>query len=119
MVAAANASPVIAAGSCDLSAGDRDIIAACIEASTDARPALTAGSCDLAADDRDIIAACIKTSTNACCAIATGGDQLAVFIFIRNGQFTLITITVLFQTGMIPTTLKGICAIQLDIYIAL
>ena len=116
--AAANASPVIAAGSCDLSAGDRDIIAACIEASTDARPALTAGSCDLAADDRDIIAACIKTSTNACCAIATGGDQLAVFIFIRNGQFTLITITVLFQTGMIHTTLKGICAIQFDVYIA-
>jgi hypothetical protein len=66
-----------------------------------------------------VIAVSIETSSNARCTIAAGGDQLAVFIFIRNGQFTLITITVLFQTGMIHTTLKGICAIQLDVYIAL
>ena len=86
--------------------------------STNACPIIAAGSCDLAAGDRNVIAITTVAAADACCVRATGGDQLAVFIFIRNGQFTLITITVLFQTGMIPTTLKGICAIQLDIYIA-
>ena len=114
----ANARCTLAAGSCNLSAGDGDVFAACTVASTNASPAIAAGSCDLAAGDRDIIAVSIETSANARCTIAAGSDQLAVFIFIRNGQFTLITITVLFQTGMIHTTLKGICAIQLDVYIA-
>ena len=115
----ANARPIIAAGSCDLSAGDGDVFAVCKEASANARCANAAGSCDLAAGDGDIIATSILVPADACCGFTAGGDQLAVFIFIRNGQFTLITITVLFQTGMIPTTLKGICAIQLDIYVAL
>ena len=70
------------------------------------------------AGDRNVIAITTVAAADACCVRATGGDQLAVFIFIRNGQFTLITITVLFQTGMIHTTLKGICAIQFDVYIA-
>ena len=85
-------------------------------ASANASSIIAAGSCDLAAGDRNVIAITTVAAADACCVRATGGDQLAVFIFIRNGQFTVI---VLFQTGMIPTTLKGICAIQLDIYIAL
>jgi len=90
-----------------------------VAASANASSIIAAGSCDLAAGDRNVIAITTVAAADACCVRATGGDQLAVFIFIRNGQFTLITITVLFQIGMIPTTLKGICAIQLDIYIAL
>jgi len=73
------------------------------------------GSCDLAAGDGDVFAIALVVSANTSPIISAGGDQLAVCIFIRNGQFTVLA---LFQTGMIPTTLKGICAIQLDVYIA-
>ena len=82
---------------------------------TNACPIIAAVSCYLAAGDRDVFAAFIEASTDACPILSTGGDQLAVSIFIRNGQFA---VSALFQTGMLPTTLKGICAIQLDVYIA-
>ena len=145
MFASANARCANTAGSCDFAAGDGDIIAVSKETSANARCEHTAGSCDFAAGDGDVTAITFVASANARCGnaacscylaagdsdvtaitfaasantspiISAGSDQLAVSIFIRNGQLTVFA---LFQTGMLPTTLKGICAIQLDVYIAL
>lgn len=116
MVASANACPIIAAGSCDFAAGDVDIIAVFIVASANASSTVATDSCDLSAGNGDVTAISLVASANTCSVSTAGGDQFAVFIFVRDGQLAII---VLFQTSMPIATLKRICTIQLDVYIAL